>query len=320
MSMTLEQLRIFVEAAHYNSFTLAADRLGLTQSAVSISIRKLEEGHNVKLFNRVGRRMVVTEAGQILLGEAERILKDVELTIKRMESYQDMGRRRAIVACSRNAYDHWMPGILARIGSKKELPDLDIVCGTAVDVAAWVMRGTADCGVSESAPGHQEFRYVGVFRDSLILCATRAWAERLRLMLPLCWNNLADCSPIIWEVGTETEVFIRDALERNGIDRRMIAHERLSLTSTAAVMSLVESGRYPALVTQSAARMLLASDELVKLGRMEIPIPYWLFAPRHREIEPLGALIAKAAAEMSNVSNTTTAPMTNGAANAGRLR
>jgi DNA-binding transcriptional LysR family regulator len=207
--MTLEQLRIFVEAAHYNTFTLAADRLGLTQSAVSISIRKLEEGHNVKLFDRVGRRMVVTEAGQILLDEAERILKDIELTIKRMESYRDVGRRRTIVACSRNAYDHWMPGVLARIGSKKELPDLDIICGSATEVAAWVMRGTADCGVSESAPGHQEFRYVGVFRDHPILCAAGTWAERLAL--PLRWNNLADCAPIIWEVGTEMEMFVNDA-------------------------------------------------------------------------------------------------------------
>jgi DNA-binding transcriptional LysR family regulator len=301
--MTLEQLRIFVEAAHYNSFTLAGDRLGLTQSAVSLSIRKLEEAHNVKLFDRVGRRMVVTEAGQMLLTEAERILRDVELTIRRLESCQDVGRRRAIIACSRNAYDHWMPGILARIGSKKEFPDLDIICGTAVEVAAWVMRGTADCGISESAPGHQEFRYVGVFRDSLILCATNAWAERLPA--PLTWNGLPDCAPIVWEVGTDLELFLSEALETNKIDRRMIAHDRLQLTSTAAVMSIAESGRYSAFVTMSAARTLLASGELVRLGRMEIPIPYWLFAPRQREIEPLGALIAKAAAEMTGAGNGT---------------
>jgi DNA-binding transcriptional LysR family regulator len=299
--MTLEQLRIFVEAAHYNSFTLAGDRLGLTQSAVSLSIRKLEEAHNVKLFDRIGRRMVVTEAGQMLLTEAERILRDVELTIRRLESCQDVGRRRAIIACSRNAYDHWMPGILARIGGKKEFPDLDIICGTAVEVAAWVMRGTADCGISESAPGHQEFRYVGVFRDSLILCATKAWAERLPL--PLNWNGLPDCAPIVWEVGTDLELFLSDALESNQVERHIIAHDRLSLTSTAAVMSIVESGRYPAFVTLSAARRLLASGELVRLGRMEVTVPYWLFAPRQKEVEPLGALIAKAAVEMSGAGN-----------------
>src|SRR5262249_4098973 len=81
---------------------------------VSVSIRKPEEGNNLKLFDRIGRRMILTQAGQILLGEAERILGDVELTIKRMESYSDMGRRPTIVACTRNAYDHWMSGVLAR--------------------------------------------------------------------------------------------------------------------------------------------------------------------------------------------------------------
>lgn len=316
--MTLEQLKIFAEAAHYNSFTLAAVRLGLTQSAVSVSIRKLEEEHNLNLFDRVGRRMVLTEAGQILLAEAEHLLKDVELTARRMLSYQEMSRRRTIVACSRNAYDHWMPGILARIGSKKELPDLDIVCGTATDVAAWVMRGTADCGVSESAPGHQEFSYLGVFRDSLVLCATRAGAERFPV--PVGWNNLTECAPIVWEANTDMDVFVGDALESNGVDRRMIALERLSLTSTAAVLSLVESGRYPGLVPQSAARRPLASGDLVKVGRVEIPIPYWLFAPRHRQIEPLGALIAKAAAEMSNSRHAAMAPASTAAVTIERVR
>jgi hypothetical protein len=57
----------------------------------------------------------------------------------------------------------------------------------------------------------------------------------------------------------------------------------------------------------------------VRLGRVEIPVPYWLFAPKHREIEPLAALIAKAAAELSNVSNGA-ARAPNGAANAGQMR
>ncbi len=79
--MTFEQMRIFLEAAHFGSFTHAAERLGLTQSAVSVSIKKLEEKHDVSLFDRSGRRLMLTEAGQVLLSEAERILRDLELTI-----------------------------------------------------------------------------------------------------------------------------------------------------------------------------------------------------------------------------------------------
>src|ERR1700738_157217 len=84
--MTFEQMKIFLEAAHFGSFTIAAERLGLTQSAVSVSIKKLEEKHNVLLFDRSGRRLMLTDAGQVLLNEAERILRDVELTIRRVES------------------------------------------------------------------------------------------------------------------------------------------------------------------------------------------------------------------------------------------
>ena len=50
--MTFEQMRIFLEAAHFGSFTHAAERLGLTQSAVSVCIKKLEEKHDVALFDR----------------------------------------------------------------------------------------------------------------------------------------------------------------------------------------------------------------------------------------------------------------------------
>ena len=65
--MTFEQMKIFLEAAHFGSFTHAAERLGLTQSAVSVSIKKLEEKHDVSLFDRSGRRLMLTEAGQVAL-------------------------------------------------------------------------------------------------------------------------------------------------------------------------------------------------------------------------------------------------------------
>jgi DNA-binding transcriptional LysR family regulator len=107
--MTLEQIKIFIEAARYGSFTLAAEKLGLTQSAVSMSIKKLEERHGVVLFDRTGRRLVVTDAGQLLLNDAERILRDMDLMVRRVESKRQFTDSYPIVACTPNAYDYWMP-------------------------------------------------------------------------------------------------------------------------------------------------------------------------------------------------------------------
>jgi DNA-binding transcriptional LysR family regulator len=299
--MTFEQMKIFVEAARYGSFTHAAEKLGLTQSAVSISIKKLEDRHNVRLFDRSGRRLMVTEAGQVLLNEAERILRDVELTVRRVESMGERDGRRPILACTRNAYDHWMPGLLARFGGQKELPDVELIAGSADDVTAWVMRGTADVGISETAPGHAQFRYLGVFRDALTLVATPA---RARTLPPRpSWTDLPECAPVIWEQGDLAAV-VTEALSAHGVDPRRVAHSRLRLDSTAAVLSLVGSGRFPGFVTLAAARAALAAGELVRVGAIEVPVRYWMFAPREREIEPLAALVATAATDQQAAERT----------------
>jgi hypothetical protein len=71
--MTLEQLRIFVAVAEREHVTLGAQDLNLTQSAASAAITALEARYAAKLFDRVGRRIVLTEAGQLFLTEAKSV-------------------------------------------------------------------------------------------------------------------------------------------------------------------------------------------------------------------------------------------------------
>jgi DNA-binding transcriptional LysR family regulator len=296
--MTLEQMRIFVEAARYNSFSLAAQKLSLTQAAVSSSIRKLEDEFGVSLFDRLGRKVVVSEAGQILLGEAERILGDVDLTTRRIRGYRKAGRDQTIIACSHNAYDYWMPGIVARIKSDDASPHIELIRGAPTDVAAWVMRGTADAGISEARPGHAEFRYYNVFEDPVVLCAAPDTAKANPSVSR--WDDLPNAAPILWETGTALERIILDAFEERGMDHSQIVHPMLRLQSTAAVITALAWGRWLGFAPRRAARAFLAKDELTAIGRIEVPVQYWIFASRDREIEPLAALIANAALKISS--------------------
>ena len=289
--MTLEQLRIFVAAAQYGSFTVAAEKLGITQSAVSLSIKKLEERHDVVLFDRSGRRLVATEAGQVLLTEAERILCDVDLTIRRVESRKEGAGRYPIMACTPNAYDHWVPGLIARVGGL-EMPRVDLLRGTAEEISAWVMRGTADVGITEILPSHPQFRRLGVFRDEIILCAT----PRLAAKLPpaASWAALPELGPMIWE-QSDVGRLIQDGLAQHQIDPRRLLHAHVRLSSTGAVLSMALSGRYPVFLPRSVASFALASMGLEQIGRLSLPLTYWMFALREREIEALASLVSKAA-------------------------
>ena len=77
--MTLEQLRVFVAVAERQHVTEAARALHLAQSAVSHAIAALEARHDTKLFNRVGRRIELTEAGQVFLAEARAVLARADM-------------------------------------------------------------------------------------------------------------------------------------------------------------------------------------------------------------------------------------------------
>ncbi len=72
--MTLDQLRIFLAVAEREHITRAAQALNLTPSATSAAISALEARHAVKLFDRIGRRIVLSDAGRHFLPEARRLL------------------------------------------------------------------------------------------------------------------------------------------------------------------------------------------------------------------------------------------------------
>ena len=292
--MTFEQMKIFLEAAHFGSFTHAAERLGLTQSAVSVSIKKLEEKYDVSLFDRSGRRLMLTEAGQVLLNEAERILRDVELTVRRVESRRPAGQS-ALIACTANAYDFWMPELFTQIDAVNSL-EVDLIRGTADQVTAWVMRGTADVGVTNAMPSHPQFRQVGVFADRLILCGCRERAQQVPD--DITWGQLIDQAPVLWEQSELTPTVI-GALTAHRVDPARLAHPGLKLSSSMAVISALRGGRHIGLVPERAARPLLTAGTLVRIGTVEIPVRYWMFALRERDINQLAAHVAQVASAAS---------------------
>lgn len=294
--MNLEQLKIFVEAARHGSFTLAASGLGLTQSAISISIRKLEERHEVVLFNRVGNGLSLTEPGRILLTEAERILADVELTIRRIETYRNAPKRRLLVACSRNAYDHWMPAIQAHMLESTDLPQLELAVGKSDDITAWVMRGTVDFGLTEVVPGHSTLRYWEVFEDRMRLYT----GAGVRLQPDASWQALDEIGPILWESGGDLESFVIAAIESNNLHERRLRHPALRFQTVSAVCAALRTGKHAGYVPERVASSVSGFDRLTAWPAFDIPIRYWLFGSQHGWGEILANGIRMKAVELQD--------------------
>ena len=149
--MTLEQLRIFVAVAERQHVTQAAHALNLAQSAASHAIAALEARHQAKLFKRVGRRIELTEAGQVFLDEARAVLARAEAAELTLSEFGGLKRGTLSVQASQTIASYWLPRHL--VSFKKAYPEIQIrlTIGNTAQVAAAVENGTAELGFVEGA-------------------------------------------------------------------------------------------------------------------------------------------------------------------------
>ncbi len=122
--MTVHQLRIFLTVARYRSYSRAAEELYLSQPAVSIQIRELEQAIGGSLFERAGRNILLTEAGQALLPYAQRIHQVLDDAKMVMEELHGLKRGRITLAAVSTAGAYVLPPVLAAF--RKAYPGIAI--------------------------------------------------------------------------------------------------------------------------------------------------------------------------------------------------
>ena len=122
--MTLEQLRIFVAVADRQHVTQAARALNLAQSAASHAIAALETRHDTKLFDRVGRRIELTEAGRVFLAEAHAVLARAAAAELALSEFGALKRGTLLIQASQPVADYWLPRHL--VAFRRAYPQISI--------------------------------------------------------------------------------------------------------------------------------------------------------------------------------------------------
>ncbi len=170
--MTSHQLRLFLAVAQQRSFSRAAESQHLTQSAVSQQIEALEREHGVRLFERLPRRIELTDAGEALLPYAERVTALLDEAAHALAEVRGVASGRLRVAASPTPATYWLPPLLGAFA--RAYPAIEVLL--EVDVSARVARRVAD---GESALGVVE----GLAQDDR-LSATPLLEDELLLMAP----------------------------------------------------------------------------------------------------------------------------------------
>src|SRR5882724_9809827 len=171
MSPKLEvrHLKLLVTVAEEGSVTEAGKRLHLTQSALSHQLRDAEEKLGTALFLRLGRKMVLTPAGERLIACARRVLDELSNTEVQIEGLN--GGARGEIRLSTECYTcyHWLPPVLQKFHTKFSKVEVNIVASATSDPAAALLEGKLDVAIISCSPRNKSLRATPMFEDELVL-------------------------------------------------------------------------------------------------------------------------------------------------------
>lgn len=288
--VTLRQLRAFVAVARHGGFTRAADALHLSQSAVSLLVRDLEQALEARLFER-GRRLATTEAGAEFLGAAVRVLDDLDLAVANARRARDARRRVVRLAVGHLLASTVVPEAIAAFAAER--PDVDVVVldGPVERVADRVAAGEADAGIgSIDADARQPDLLVDLLRRDSLHVLSAASAPPLRAdgrAGSVAWKRLHGEPLILANPANRVWHHLRARLAEQG-QALAVAHE-VAMVSTGLAMARHGLGRLlaPGFCAGAAAGQGLRAQPLVR------PVVRWdVSALRRRGAAPSPVLDA----------------------------
>jgi DNA-binding transcriptional LysR family regulator len=210
--MTLEQLRIFIAVAEKQHVTQAANELHLTQSATSAAIAALEARYGIKLFDRVGRGIALTQTGRDFLNEARAVVARAKAAAQVLNDLAGLKRGSLSLAASQTVANYWLPPRIETFRKAYPGIDLRIAIANTEQVAHAVHQGDADLGFVEGEVDDPALAIRKIEGDSLaiVVGVNHPWTGQSRitpkLLTKTCW--------ILREPGSGTRSMFEAALKK----------------------------------------------------------------------------------------------------------
>ena len=253
------QLRAFTSLARNGSFTLTAAELFLTQSAVSHSIRALEEDLGCRLFDRLGKKISLTLAGEHLLQHTEKILREMQEARGSIERLSKWGKSRLRLGASATACQYILPGVLRQL--KRDCPQtlLSVFPGDTAEVADGVRKGQIDLALALEPVNDAGLEYESLFTDDLwfITDPQHAWALRGRVER----DEIPRQNYILYNRSSATFRLVEDYFRHE----RVVLNLFIELGSMEAIKELVKLGLGVGILSPWITRQELRDKSLVAL-------------------------------------------------------
>lgn len=241
--MDIRQLQYLIEVARLRSFTKAAESLYITQPTISKTIRQMEEELGVVLFDRVGKRITLTDAGQIMVNQAQNIVKSFNNMSAELDDLRNLKKGHIRIGLPPMVGSSFFPKVIGQFHKRYPEITIQLFEDGAKKVEADVDSGALDVGIAVlpvTVEGMQYFSFVEEKLNLLVHPSHRLW-------------GLKEAS--LTELAGESFVLFREDF---------VLHDRI-------IAECVRVGFHPRVVYESSQWDLISEMVAANLGIALLP-------------------------------------------------
>ena len=257
--MEIRQLRAFVAIAELGTFTAGAQRVHVTQAAISMQIRQLETELGAKLFVRAPRRVMLTEAGEKLLLRARQILCDHDAAIDELAELAGAERGRLrIGSASAMVTTDVLPKLLKELKKQHTRADVTVASGTSEALVHQILGGELDLAFVSLPVEARNIQTERLSEDQLVAIASPR--HRLAKQKTISPYTLAGEKLILGERGGNTRRLIDEFFAHAGVTLQV----SMELSRQAAIRRMVEEDMGVGIVPLQTVAQAVERGRLVR--------------------------------------------------------
>lgn len=256
--MNFYQLKYFKKVAETRSISRASEELLLTQPAVSKQMKALEEELGEKIFDRIGKKVFLTRAGEVLYTYSERILRSVQEAKTAVKDMSAECSGELVIGTSDHISLHRLPDILKKYTSAFPKVDLRLRCHRSETILDMVNKNLVDLGV------------ITLPKTAVKLISKTVWEDAMSLVFPknhplqslkvIRLKDVAKYGMILPEVGTTT----RNTIEAAFSGKRLTPNVAMEVAYIETIKGLVKAGLGISILPDKAVEHEILSGILVK--------------------------------------------------------
>lgn len=288
LPIDFRHLETFCRVVSLKSFSKAAEDLFLTQPTVSGHILAIEKSLAIRLFDRTGREVRLTKAGEIFYGFASKILNSRKELINALSEFSQAIRGELSLGASTIPGEYLLPKLMGDF--KKEHPHLAISLRIADtrEIVQYVLEGIVEFGLTGAKVNHPALHYEKYTEDEIIVVSP--------LNHPLSRKKRAEMEDllrepwIIREQGSGTQMAVEKVLRDKGKSLKQF-RVAIEMGSTSSLKEGVKAGLGLAFISKRAADEELNRRLLTRIyveGMDSIFRPIYIVSYRRRTLSPIG--------------------------------